>query len=102
MALLNALEDQEAAEVAVDLQLDAAIAKWTKGQSYGLYAGINFSDWLADGNAPSYDTANDELTRTSAVVDDISSIINGPKAKAKMADVQRLKNGRDQTRSIVG
>lgn len=93
-AYLNALQDQDAADVAYQKQSAKAKIQFTEDTTTGLLpTGMKMYEWVAAGNAPAFTAAKNERDAIAATVVNIQSQIAGPMAAKLTADRALLAKG---------
>lgn len=100
--MLNALKDQDAAQIKADTELDKADAQFTKQQKLGLTGTQTFSQWVASGKAQGYIAATNNLSNIGTTIQQIQSQQAGPLAATLATDRANLAKGFNIVEDFTG
>jgi hypothetical protein len=90
---LNALQDQDAAQIKTDTELQKALNRFALEGSAGITGGKTFAQWVAAGKAPAYSAALVREQQVAATVESIQRDIYGPKAAPVITDRASVNKG---------
>ncbi|KXJ86957.1 hypothetical protein Micbo1qcDRAFT_208734 [Microdochium bolleyi] len=100
--LENARRDAERYQDQYNAVQEKAIARFRKDQEYGMSSSLNFGEWLAQGRAPDYSAANQQLQMSEGMITNLQSNMDGPSAGNVNNSRGQVGRGLDVSRESPG
>ena len=97
IALVNALKDKAAADKWLEREKEQAKKTFASDFGDGFTTVVKFYDWLLDGKAPGYITAEQNATAIASRIQELQAQVNGPLATKISQDRANINKAKDQS-----
>ncbi|KAK4443000.1 hypothetical protein QBC34DRAFT_337557, partial [Podospora aff. communis PSN243] len=96
-AIVNALKDKEAADTWLEREKEKAKTRFVSDLKDGFTTVGKFYDWILDGNAPGYATAEQNATAVASRLAELQARVDGPLASKINKDKANIRKAQDQS-----